>query len=73
MGNDTAMLMAGPLRAPQRSPAAARTRRRRVPGLRCGRRCRAFCWLQRSFPVEPRMAWAQPGGVGGGVAGGPVS
>lgn len=73
IGNDTAMLTAGPLMAPQRSPAAARTRRRRVPGLRCGRRCWAFCQLQRSFLVEPKMAWAQPGGAGGGVAGGPVS
>ena len=68
------MPRAGPLRTPQRSPAAARTRRRRAPGLRCGRRRRAFCEMQQSFPAEPKMAVeAQPGGAGGGVAGGPVS
>lgn len=63
-GNDTAMARAG-----QRSPIAATTRRRRAPGLRCGRRPPASCEPLR--PAGPEMeVWARPAGAGGGVAGG---
>ena len=76
-GKDTALLTAGLGRTPLRSPAAARTRRHCAPGLRCGWHWAFFGpQVQQCFPEEPKMeeeGRAQPGGAGGGEAGGPVS